>query len=104
MAILRRRYTGSPETAFGTDIRQIAARGLAAYADPVIKNELPASFWTGMLPQLMDTSSSSSPYFLAYQAAQAKRYWRIDKRPEQVGHRLPRTDSDDFLLLAIMVM
>ena len=72
MATLRRRYAGSPETAFDNDIRQIAARGLKAYANSVIENELPASFWTGMLPQLMDTSSSNSPYFLAYQAAQVK--------------------------------
>ena len=72
MAILRRRYAGSPETAFDTDIRQIETRGLATYTDSVIENELPASFWTGMLPQLMGTSSSNSPYFLAYQAAQVK--------------------------------
>ena len=72
MAILRGRYAGSPETAFDTDIRQIETRGLAPYADSIIGNELPASFWTGMLPQLMDTSSSNSPYFLAYQAAQVK--------------------------------
>jgi hypothetical protein len=32
---------------------------------------LPLSFWTGMLPQLMDTSSVMSPYFLCF-AAQAK--------------------------------
>jgi hypothetical protein len=38
----------------------------------VIENELPSTFWTGMLPQLMDTSSSTSPYFIAYQAAQAR--------------------------------
>src|SRR2546429_8080714 len=37
-----------------------------------IETLLPASFWTGMLPQLMDTSSAQSPYFLAYQAAQVK--------------------------------
>lgn len=72
MSVLRGRYTGSPETAFDFDIRQIAARGLASYADSVIENELPGSFWTGMLPQLMDTSSGRSPYFLAYQAAQVK--------------------------------
>jgi len=72
MSILRGRYTGSPETAFDFDIRQIEARGLADYADSVIENELPESFWTGMLPQLMDTSSGQSPYFLAYQAAQVK--------------------------------
>lgn len=72
MSILRGRYTGSPETAFDFDIRKIEASGLASYALSVIENELPDSFWTGMLPQLMDTSSAQSPYFLAYQAAQVK--------------------------------
>lgn len=72
MSILRGRYAGSPETAFDVDIRQVSARGLATYAESVIASELPESFWTGMLPQLMDTSSSNSPYFLAYQAAQVK--------------------------------
>src|SRR5206468_4242815 len=72
MSILRGRYTGSPETAFDFDIRQVGTRGLAGYAEAVVENELPASFWTGMLPQLMDTSSAQSPYFLAYQAAQVK--------------------------------
>lgn len=72
MSILRGRYTGSPETAFDFDIRQIEARGLTVYAESVFENELPASFWTGMLPQLLDTSSGQSPYFLAYQAAQVK--------------------------------
>ena len=72
MSVLRGRYTGSPETAFDLDIRQVEARGLASYADAVIQNELPESFWTGMLPQLMDTSSSTSPYFLCYEAAQVK--------------------------------
>ena len=72
MSILRGRYTGSPETAFDVDIRQIEARGLVNYAASVIENELPESFWTGMFPQLMETSSAQSPYFLAYQAAQVK--------------------------------
>jgi hypothetical protein len=72
MSVLRGRYAGSPETAFDLDIRQIDARGLQDYAEAVIAAELPESFWTGMLPQLMDTSSSTSPYFLAYKAAQAK--------------------------------
>lgn len=71
MSILTRRYSASPETAFDFDIRQIAAQGLRRYAESVIENELPDSFWTGMLPQLMDTSFSTSPYFIAYQAAQA---------------------------------
>ena len=72
MSILRGRYTGSPETAFDVDIRQIEARGMASYVDAVVETQVPESFWTGMLPQLMDTSSSNSPYFLAYQSAQVK--------------------------------
>ncbi|QUW01275.1 DUF262 domain-containing protein [Chloracidobacterium sp. MS 40/45] len=72
MSILSSRYTSSPETAFDFDIRQIAARGLVSYCDGIIESELPDSFWIGMLPQLMNTSSAQSPYFLAYQAAQVK--------------------------------
>jgi len=72
MVLLTRRYSGSPETSFDFDIRQIEARGLSSYTSAVIENELPESFWTGMLPQLMDTSSAKIPYFLAYQAAQVK--------------------------------
>jgi hypothetical protein len=72
MSILRSRYTGNPETAFDVDIRQVEARGLLPYAKSVIETELPSSFWTGMLPQLMDTSSGQSPYLLAYKAAQVK--------------------------------
>ena len=72
MSILRGRYTGSPETAFDVDIRQVEAQGLVAYTDAIIETELPLSFWSGMLPQLMDTSSGQSPYLLAYKAAQVK--------------------------------
>ncbi len=71
MSILTRRYSGSPETMFDLDIRQIAAQGLRPYVETTIENELPESYWTGMLLQDMETSSSTSPYFIAYQAAQA---------------------------------
>jgi hypothetical protein len=72
MSILTGRYSGSPETAFDFDIRQIESQGLTSYAEAVVANELADTFWTGMLPQLMDTSSAQSPYFIAYQAAQAR--------------------------------
>ncbi|HEY3776770.1 MAG TPA: DUF262 domain-containing protein [Rhizomicrobium sp.] len=72
MSVLRGRYAASPETAFDLDIRQIDLQGLGKYVESVIAAELPETFWTGMLPQLMDTSSSNSPYLLAYKAAQAK--------------------------------
>lgn len=72
MSVLRGRYTGSPETTFDFDIRQIETQGLASYMEAVIKAELPESFWSTLLPQEMDTSSGASPYFLVYQAAQVK--------------------------------
>lgn len=72
LSLLRGRYAGSPETTFDFDIRQIENRGLIAYITAVADSELPETFWTGMLPQIMDTSSSNSPYFLCYQAAQVK--------------------------------
>jgi hypothetical protein len=72
MSILTGRYSANPETAFDLDIRQIDSQGVVEYVESVIENELPPTFWTGMLPQLMDTSSSTSPYFIAYQAAQAR--------------------------------
>lgn len=72
MSVLTSRYSGSPESQFDFDIRQIATRGVLDYCDSVIANELPETFWTGMLPQFMDTSSINSPYFHCYQAAQVK--------------------------------
>jgi hypothetical protein len=72
MSVLTSRYSGSPESQFDFDIRQIASRGVIDYCESVIDNELPDTFWTGMLPQFMDTSSINSPYFHCYQAAQVK--------------------------------
>ena len=72
MSLLRGRYSGGPETSFDFDIRQVETRGLASYCETVIGAELPESFWTTLLPQEMDTTSGSSPYFLVYQAAQTK--------------------------------
>lgn len=72
MSVLTGRYAGNPETAFDFDIRQIEGRGLGTYANAVIEAELSESFWQNLLPQEMDTSSSNSPYFHAFRAAQAK--------------------------------
>jgi hypothetical protein len=72
MSVITGRYAGNPETAFDQDIRQIEANGLAAHASAVIDAELSEGFWTGLLPQQMDTSSSNSPYFHCYRAAQVK--------------------------------
>ncbi len=72
MSVLTGRYSSNPETAFDSDIRQIDDQGTLAYTKLVIESELSSTFWTGMLPQMMDTSSSVSPHFIVYQAAQVK--------------------------------
>ena len=72
MSMLTGRYSGTPETAFDFDIRQIEAQGLATYINAVVTAQLSESFWSTLLPQQMDTSSSNSPYFLVFQAAQVK--------------------------------
>ncbi|MBI4918060.1 MAG: DUF262 domain-containing protein, partial [Acidobacteria bacterium] len=70
MSLLTGRYTGSPESTFDRDIRQIDARGIDAYADDVFAGELSDAFWSAALPQEMTTSVASSPYFRVFQAAQ----------------------------------
>lgn len=72
MSVLRGRYSASPESTIDYDIRQIDSKGVVEYAKAIIPSELPDSFWTGMLPQFMETSSNKSPYFLCYKAAQVK--------------------------------
>lgn len=72
MSVLRGRYTASPETAFAVDIRQISSQGLGRYLESVIATELPETFWTGMLPQQLNTSTARNPSFCCFQAAQVK--------------------------------
>lgn len=72
MSVLTGRYSGSPETKFDEDVRAMEAQGITPYADAVISSQLSESYWTGLLPRNLETSSASSPYFLAYQAAQVK--------------------------------
>lgn len=72
MSVLTGRYAGNPESAFDQDIRLVASNGLVAHTSAVIDAELSEGFWTGLLPQQMDTSSSNSPFFNCYCAAQVK--------------------------------
>lgn len=72
MSILTGRYTGSPETAFGVDIRNINDQGAHSYLETIELAELSDAFWTVGLPQRMDTSVASSPYFNVFLASQVK--------------------------------
>jgi hypothetical protein len=71
-SMLTARYSGSPESTFDFDIRQMHSQGFNAYADAVMAGELSDAFWNAALPQAMDTSSASSPYFRVFRAAQIK--------------------------------
>jgi len=72
MSVLTGRYSGSPESAMDYDIRQMEQRGVEAYLAGVEAGELSDAFWHAALPQQMDTSVASSPYFMVYLASQVK--------------------------------
>ena len=70
MSILTGRYSGSPESTFDTDIRRIDELGMSRYQSEIESAELSQAFWDAGLPQQMDTSVASSPYFKVFLAAQ----------------------------------
>ena len=72
MSMLTGRYSGTPESRIDLDIRQIETQGVTAYTTAVFAAELSEGYWASLLPQQLETSSSISPYFLVYQAAQVK--------------------------------
>ena len=72
-SMLTRRYSrGNPETDIDYDIRQIEAQGLETYCSAAIQTQINDNFWENLLPLELDTASSKSAYFLAFQAAQVK--------------------------------
>ncbi len=72
MSVLTGRYTSSPETAFGVDIRAFAEQSVEDVLANVELAELSDAFWDAGLPQQMDTSVASSPYFNVFLASQVK--------------------------------
>ena len=74
MSVLTGRYTNSPETTFGVDIRNIEDQGASGYLDTLERADLSNAFWEVGLPQQMDTSVASSPYFNVFLASQIKNH------------------------------
>lgn len=72
MSALTGRYSGSPESTFDFDIRQMHEQGFDAFGPATFAGELSDAYWDALLPQEMNTSSSSSPYFRVFRAAQVK--------------------------------
>jgi hypothetical protein len=71
-SILTGRYSGSPESVFDFDIKQISTKPFDEYLKEKEEGELSDAFWNTSLPQSLDTSVASSPYFHVFLASQVK--------------------------------
>lgn len=72
LSILTGRYSGSPESKFDFDSKQISQKKFDDYLKETEQAELSDAFWDVGLPQNLNTSVASSPYFLVFLAAQIK--------------------------------
>ena len=72
LTLLTGRYSGSPETRFDYDIRQISGGKMKEFLDNMEQGELSDAYWNTALPRNFTTSVASSPYFNVYLAAQVK--------------------------------
>ena len=72
MSILTGRYSGSPESTFDQDIRQITEAGFAEYLQRVENAELSEGFWEFGLPQQLESSVATNPSFKVFLTAQVK--------------------------------
>lgn len=72
MSILTGRYSGAAESDIDYDIKQVHSQGAERYLDTLIRGGLSEAYWEASLPQNMETSSSISPYFRLFKAAQVK--------------------------------
>lgn len=71
-SILTGRYSGSPESTFDYDIKNISNRPFKEYLNIVEQGELSDAFWNVSLVESLNTSVASSPYFLVFLASQVK--------------------------------
>jgi hypothetical protein len=70
MSMLTGRHSGSFESTWEQDIRRIGTLGAAAYLKQVEESELTDGFWTVALPAALETTSTASPFFQTFLAAQ----------------------------------
>lgn len=72
LSMLTGRYSSSPESSFDFDIKQLNEKPFEQFLKEVEDGELSDAFWNALLPQRLDTSVASSPYFHVYLASQSK--------------------------------
>ncbi|MCY3955045.1 MAG: DUF262 domain-containing protein [Nitrospira sp.] len=71
-SILTGRYSGSPESRFDFDIKNISGKSFPEYLQSLEDADLSSAFWEAALVQNLNTSVASSPYFNVFLAAQVK--------------------------------
>ncbi|MFC1786844.1 DUF262 domain-containing protein [Halobacteriota archaeon] len=72
LSILTGRYSGSPESMFDFDMKNISSKDFKEHLKSVENADLSDAFWDAALVQNLNTSVSSSPNFNVYLAAQVK--------------------------------
>lgn len=72
LSILTGRYSGSAESLFDFDIKNISRRNFGEYLKDIESAELSDAYWNSRLIQNLDSSVASSPYFNVFLAAQVK--------------------------------
>ena len=70
LSILTGRYSGSPESRFDFDIKNISKKDFSEYLKEIEDAQLSVAFWDAELIQRLNTSSSSSPVFNVFLASQ----------------------------------
>jgi hypothetical protein len=70
MSMLTGRHSGSFESTWEQDIRRIGAQGAANYLKQLEESELSDAFWSVTLPAALETTSTVSPFFQTFLAAQ----------------------------------
>lgn len=72
LSMLTGRYSGSADSSFDYDIKRFSETDPVKFVENTEKGELSDAFWNTTLVTRLDTSVSSSPYFLVYLMAQIK--------------------------------
>lgn len=70
MSVLTGRYSGSAESTFDFDIKNIVKHGAEVYLKEIEDSTLSEGFWNVGLVQELDKSSNSNPFLNAFWAAQ----------------------------------
>lgn len=70
LSLLTGRYSGSPESRFDFDIKNISRKNFADYLQEIEDAQLSDAFWNAELIQRLNTSSSTSPVFNVFLASQ----------------------------------